>query len=260
MANTTRFLIEVPDVGQDSDTWGSILVSYLNGLEALVTDKRGDTLTGPLTATLFTGSGAGLNSLNASNIATGTIANARTTATSANTANSLVVRDENGAFSAGIISATLAGNAATATTATNLSGGTVNATTGTFSGAVSGVEPVASSNLTTKNYVDTLVSFVGSTNVRTYVSYAAALADLNSVLENQVVLVLVDETKNDFVVYYRKVSGALVFVSFGDTYKSPVPYVQTDSVRNMITKLLVLTGVIPEVNPVINANFTNPAY
>jgi hypothetical protein len=52
----------------------------------------------------------------ASDITTGTLANARTTATSANTANAIVTRDASGNFSAGIITASLTGNAFTATT------------------------------------------------------------------------------------------------------------------------------------------------
>jgi hypothetical protein len=62
------------------------------------------------------GNGSLLTALNASNIASGTIANARTTATSSNTANTLVARDASGNFVAGTITASLSG---TATTATN---------------------------------------------------------------------------------------------------------------------------------------------
>jgi hypothetical protein len=89
------------------------------------------------------GSGAALTSLNASEITSGTIANARTTATNANVNSTIVSRDASGNFSAGTITASLNGNANTATTATsatsattatNQSGGTVNATTMVSSG------------------------------------------------------------------------------------------------------------------------------
>jgi hypothetical protein len=52
-------------------------------------------------------------------ITTGTIANARTTATNTNTASAIVARDGSGNFSAGTITASLSGNATTATTATS---------------------------------------------------------------------------------------------------------------------------------------------
>jgi hypothetical protein len=48
---------------------------------------------------------------NAGNITTGTLANARTTATNANTANAIVARDASGNFSAGTITANLTGTA-----------------------------------------------------------------------------------------------------------------------------------------------------
>lgn len=58
--------------------------------------------------------------LDASAIARGTIANARTTAVSANSADSIVLRDASGNFSAGQITASLLGNATSATTANTL--------------------------------------------------------------------------------------------------------------------------------------------
>jgi len=49
-------------------------------------------------ANTFTGAGTGLTALNASNITTGVLANARTTASAAATPNTLVVRDSSGGF------------------------------------------------------------------------------------------------------------------------------------------------------------------
>jgi hypothetical protein len=52
MANTTRFLIEIPDVGADADQWGTILNNYFNALEPKIFDRSaGDTVSGPLTVT-----------------------------------------------------------------------------------------------------------------------------------------------------------------------------------------------------------------
>jgi len=81
------------------------------------------------TATSFVGSGASLTSLNGSNVSSGTIANARTTATNLNTASAIVARDASGNFAAGTITANLTGTASSATsatsatTATNIAGG-----------------------------------------------------------------------------------------------------------------------------------------
>ena len=65
---------------------------------------------GGITSGTFSGNGAGLTSLVASNIASGTIANAQTSATSSGTANTIVLRDTNGSFTAGTV--TLSGNLA----------------------------------------------------------------------------------------------------------------------------------------------------
>ena len=81
------------------------------------------------TATLFDGSGANLTSLNGSNVSTGTVANDRTTAASANGASTIVSRDATGNFAANTITANLTGTASSATsatsatTATNIAGG-----------------------------------------------------------------------------------------------------------------------------------------
>jgi hypothetical protein len=54
MANTTRFMIEIPDVGADADMWGTILNNYFNALEPKIFDRAGDTVSGPLTVTGLT--------------------------------------------------------------------------------------------------------------------------------------------------------------------------------------------------------------
>ncbi len=64
-------------------------------------DASGNFSAGTVTATTFSGSGASLTSLNASQVSSGTLDNARTTATSANTANAIVARDGSGNITAG---------------------------------------------------------------------------------------------------------------------------------------------------------------
>lgn len=66
----------------------------------------GDFSARQINATIFVGDGANVSNLNASNIATGTIANARTTASAASAPDTLVVRDALGR----ITSASFAGN------------------------------------------------------------------------------------------------------------------------------------------------------
>jgi hypothetical protein len=80
-----------------------------------------------VTAT-FSGNGATLSAINASNISSGTIDNSRTTAASANGASTIVLRDSGGSFDANLVNAvSLSGNAATVTgiNASNIASGTI---------------------------------------------------------------------------------------------------------------------------------------
>jgi len=107
--------------------------SAANGASTIVSrDANGSFSANTVTATSgsFTsvsGNGVALTAINASNIASGTIANARTTASDANGASTIVSRDANGSFSANIVTATFSGNGATLTNinASNISTGTV---------------------------------------------------------------------------------------------------------------------------------------
>jgi hypothetical protein len=51
----------------------------------------------------ITGNGIGISAINASNIASGTLANARTTAATANGASTIVLRDTNGSFAGNVV-------------------------------------------------------------------------------------------------------------------------------------------------------------
>jgi hypothetical protein len=95
-----------------------------NGASTIVLrDSAGGFGAGNITAVSISGNGVALTAINASNIASGTIDNARTTAASANGASTIVLRDSNGSFSAGVITAN--GSALTAINASNISSGTV---------------------------------------------------------------------------------------------------------------------------------------
>jgi len=99
-----------------------------------------------ITANLFTGNASAISAINASNISSGTVANARTTAASANGASTIVLRDSSGSFSAGDITAnSISGNgvALTAINASNVSSGTLSATRG----------GTGSANLTAENVI-----------------------------------------------------------------------------------------------------------
>ena len=89
----------------------------------------------------FSGDGSAISAINASNISSGTVANARTTAASANGASTIVSRDSGGNFAANTVTASVVGDLSggTAINASNISSGTIaNArTTGSSSNGAS---------------------------------------------------------------------------------------------------------------------------
>jgi hypothetical protein len=95
-----------------------------NGASTIVArDASGNFAANVITATTFSGAvsgdGSALTNLNASAVTTGTLANARTSASSTNGASTIVARDASGNFEANTITATLTGTASNATVLQN---------------------------------------------------------------------------------------------------------------------------------------------
>lgn len=86
--------------------------THVNGASTIVArDASGNFAGAAITGTSFSGDGSSLTSLNGSSISSGTVANARTTASSSNGASTIVARDASGNFSANTITATITGTA-----------------------------------------------------------------------------------------------------------------------------------------------------
>jgi hypothetical protein len=116
-----------------------------NGASTIVLrGSTGEFAAGAITADSFTGNGAAISGINASNVSSGTIDNARTTAASANGASTIVARDSNGSFTA---------NSGTFTTLSGDLTGNVVLTTGTISTAAN-----SATDIVNKAYVDNAVS------------------------------------------------------------------------------------------------------
>lgn len=120
------------------------------------------------TATSFDGStniSIPVTAINASVINTGTIANARTTASSNNGASTIVARDASGNFSAGFITANLSGNASTATSAVNAGSSNLLTTARNFS--ISGGATAAAVSFNGGANVDLSVTSLNASSVST---------------------------------------------------------------------------------------------
>jgi hypothetical protein len=100
-----------------------------NGASTIVLrDGSGGFGAGDITANSISGNGVALFAINASNIASGTIDNARTTAATANGASTIVLRGASGEFAAGAITGSFIigdGSNVSAINASNISSGTV---------------------------------------------------------------------------------------------------------------------------------------
>ena len=131
-----------------SGTSGSFTVNGAVTATGNITTSGNVTATGNVTGANLIGAGAAISSINASNISSGTIANARTTASSANGASTIVARDALGNFNGGIITgAFLVGDGSNVSNinATSISSGTV--ATARISGSYTGITGVG--NVTT---------------------------------------------------------------------------------------------------------------
>lgn len=114
-----------------------------NGASTIVQrDAGGNFAANTITANI-SGDISGGTNINASNITSGTINNARTTASSANGASTIVLRDVNGSFDANVVNATNlsgGGTSITSMNASNLSAGTVDSAR--VSGSYTGITGV----------------------------------------------------------------------------------------------------------------------
>jgi hypothetical protein len=144
LTNAANVSINASSISVGTLANGRTTAASANGASTIVLrDSNGDFAANTITATTsnattfngttgsFTnvsGNGVALTAINASNISSGTIANARTTASDANSASTIVSRDANGAFTAGNVTAANfigAGTTITSINASNISSGTI---------------------------------------------------------------------------------------------------------------------------------------
>jgi hypothetical protein len=144
LTNAANVSINASSISVGTLANGRTTAASANGASTIVLrDSNGDFAANTITATTsnattfngttgaFTnvsGNGVALTAINASNITSGTIANARTTANTSNSASTIVVRDANGAFEGGNVTAANfigAGTTLTSINASNISSGTI---------------------------------------------------------------------------------------------------------------------------------------
>jgi hypothetical protein len=187
-AGTTITSINASNISSGTIANARTTAASANGASTIVQrDSGGNFSANTVTASVI-GDGSGLSAINASNISSGTIANARTTAATANGASTIVLRGTSGEFTAGAItgaSFTGSGSGLTsipnsATTANSANGastivardanGSFTANVGTFttvSGAGGGLTSINASNISSGT-VATARLATGTANASTY--------------------------------------------------------------------------------------------
>jgi hypothetical protein len=137
-------------------------------------DASGNFGSNVVSASSFSGDGTAITAINASNISSGTVANARTSAASANGASTIVSRDSSGSFSAGDI------------TANSISGNGVSLTGINASNIASGTIANARTTAATANGASTIVlrgssgEFSAGTITGTFSGNGSAVSDINA--------------------------------------------------------------------------------
>jgi hypothetical protein len=115
---------------------GTNVVDAITHLTSLTLASALPIASGGTGSTTATFSGANITSLNASSISSGTLDNARTSASSSNGANTIVLRGASGQFSAGTITGTLSGTATQVSNSVTFNnGGGGGASGSTFNGS-----------------------------------------------------------------------------------------------------------------------------
>ena len=130
--NITGNAVSLTDINASNVTSGTLDNARTTGNTAnsastiVLRDANGSFGANIVTAT-FSGNGATLSAINASNISSGTIDNSRTTASSANGASTIVQRDSGGNFAAATVTAAVIGDLSggSSINASNVSSGTI---------------------------------------------------------------------------------------------------------------------------------------
>lgn len=134
----------------------------------------------------------------------------------------------------------------------------------TFAGNASNFSLDAQNSATqAANSLAGTLNAAGLSGAKAYSSFALASADFANLVNNQAVFVVTDETRGNQGAYYRATGtpvSSLTFLRLHEFYTSPVSYVASDSVQNILTMLLVKVGVIPNDAPSLFADLGSDSY
>lgn len=151
------------------------------------------------------------------------------------------------AFAAGLEDA--AANAATATAGANTATAQALIATNAATQATGANEQAQIAADSAASSLAGTLAAAGLSGAKAYATLALANDDLASLTTNQVVFIA------DVGEYYQYNGAALVFLRAQEYYESPSLAIESDSVQNTLTKLLVATGIIPASAPALDIGF-----
>jgi hypothetical protein len=128
--------------------------------------------------------------------------------------------------------------------------------------ALGSATSAAGSALTASQQASLATASVAS-GARPFGTFAAASASLGTLAAGQIIDVVTDETKLNTRSLYQAVGtpvSSLTYLRAVEYYNSPFSYVSSDSINNMITKLLVAVGMVPQSPPALRLNFDDAVY
>lgn len=126
--------------------------------------------------------------------------------------------------------------------------------------AVANDRVLAQAAATTATQQAALATASVANGAKPYATYAAALADLANIATNQIVDVVTDESRGGQRSLYQDNGTTLVYLRAVEMYTSPVSYISSQPVNDIITTLLVKAGMIPNDQPTLFADLGNDAY
>ena len=124
-------------------------------------------------------------------------------------------------------------------------------------------QTAAAASATTATQQAALATASVASGARPFATFAAATAAFGTLTAGQIIDVITDEARTSQRSIYQAVGtpvSSLTFLRSVEMYNSPFPYIASDSVANMITKLLVATGLVPQVQPALSLDFTAGEY
>jgi pyruvate/2-oxoglutarate dehydrogenase complex dihydrolipoamide acyltransferase (E2) component len=160
------------------------------------------------------------------------------------------------------LNATVAANASNAGISQTAAAASQSAAASSATAALAS-QTAAAASATTATQQAALATASVASGARPFATFAAASAAFGTLTAGQIIDVVTDEARGSQRSLYQAVGSpvsSLTFLRAVEMYNSPFAYIPSDSVNNMITRLLVATGMVPQNAPSLRFNFDDGVF